>query len=444
MLPISNVEKYIRSHLRHNVTFNLLDGALFGVGFGFAYFSTVIPLFVTSLTDSAILIGLAPALHTIGWQLPQLFTAGHIKRARRYKPIVLLNTINERVPFLLLAVTALLVPVIGIRAALLLTFLALAWQGLGGGFTANAWTSMIAKIIPSESRGTFFGVQGSLANLTISIAAIGAGYLLDWLDYPIDFAACFFITSIAMAGSYLFLAQTREPEDNEKIVAEERTHFWHDAKIILSRDNNFNWYLIARMLAQFATMGFGFYILYGLRRFDMSDITAGYLTAALTIPQTFANAGMGWLGDQWGHRSMLVIGALAAIGSTALAWFAPSLNWLYPVLILSGIANVSIWTIGITFTVSFGNESERPTYIGLSNTLITPATILAPIIGGWIVDHIGFGITFGVSTLVGIITAGILIFILKEPRAAKMKKDEILPSPSLPDKMRKIERQVNK
>jgi MFS family permease len=218
-----------------------------------------------------------------------------------------------------------------------------------------------------------------------------------------------------MVGSYVAIAQTDEPEDNEKIIAAEESHFWHDARAILSRDVNFRWYVVARTLAQFASMAFGFYILYGLRRFDMSGITAGYLTAALTISATFANAGMGLLGDKWGHRSMLVLGALAAIASTSLAWFAPSLNWLYPVLILSGIANVSIWTIGITFTVSFGTEAERPTYIGLSNTLITPATILAPIIGGWTVDHIGFGTAFAISTFVGIITAGILIFLVKDP-----------------------------
>ncbi len=416
MLPPTTLEKNIRTHLRHNVTVNLLDGALFGLGFGFASISTVIPLFITHLTDSAILIGFAPALHTIGWQLPQLFTAGHLSRMRRYKPSVLLNTIHERVPFLMLAIIAWLIPIIGTKAALVLAFLALTWQGFGGGFTANAWTSMIAKIIPSETRGTFFGTQGGLVNLTVGIAAIGAGYLLDWLDYPIDFATCFLITSIAMLGSYLAIAQTREPEDTEKVIPEEKTHFWQGAKAILRCDRNFNWFLIARTLAQFATMAFGFYILYGLRRFAMDEITAGYLTAALTITATLANAVMGWLGDKWGHRSMLILGALAAVASTSLAWLATSLDWLYPVFILAAIANVSIWTIGITFTVGFGNEAERPHYIGLSNTLIAPATILAPLLGGWMVDHINFHTTFGVSMLAGIITTIILIFFVKDPR----------------------------
>ena len=84
---------------------------------------------------------------------------------------------------------------------------------------------------------------------------------------------------------------------------EHPTPFWQGASRILKRDTNFNWFLIARTLSQFATMGFAFYIVYALRHFQMDEITAGFLTATLTISQTVANAGMGWLGDKIGHRS---------------------------------------------------------------------------------------------------------------------------------------------
>lgn len=416
MLPFSNMEKYIRVHLRYNVTMNLLDGAFFGLALGFGSFATIIPLFVTQLTDSAILIGLAPAFHAIGWQLPQLFNAGQIARAREYKPIVLRNTIHERIPFLVLALIAFLIPWIGIKTALIVTFIALAWQGIGGGFTANPWTSFISKIIPPESRGTFFGMQGGLVNLVISIAAIGAGYLLAEVNFPNNFAISFFIAGLAFVASYISLAKSRELRDEEKVVSEKQAHFWEDAKRILKKDKNFNWFLVTRFLMMFATMGFGFYILLGLRRFDMDTITAGYLTAALTLTQTFANVGMGWLGDKVGHRAMLILGTLTTIASSIIAWYAPTIAWMYPAFILSGIGNVAVWTIGITFTVGFGSDLERPTYIGLSNTLITPATITAPILGGWLIDKFNFESTFGLAAIIGIVAAGILIFVVKDPK----------------------------
>ena len=177
----------------------------------------------------------------------------------------------------------------------------------------------------------------------------------------------------------------------------------------------FNWFLAARIISQFATMGFSFYIVYALRRFQMDAVTAGYLTATLTISQMVANAGMGWLGDRVGHRLMLIIGAAAANLSSLLAWFAPSLAWFFPVFVLSGFANVSIWTNGMTMTVDFSDEKERPFYIGLAQTLTAPATIIAPLIGGWIADTQGFVSTFALSTILSIVMMAILVFLVRDP-----------------------------
>jgi MFS family permease len=416
MLPLTKVEQFTRRHLRHNVTVNLMDGGFFGLAIGFASFGTILPLFVASMTDSATLIGLVPAIHSAGWLLPQLFTASHTARLRRYKRTVLLMTIHERIPFLGFALVAFLLPKIGIQAGLILMFLLLTWQGLGGGFTANSWTSMISKIIPSESRGTFFGTQAAVANLFISGAAVVAGYLLDWFDSPLDFMYCFLIASLFFTISWFALAMTREPADYEKVIDENPTPLWHGAGQILKRDKNFNWFLAARVLSQFATMGFAFYIVYALRRFQMDAVTAGYLTATLTISQTVANAGMGWLGDRVGHRLMLIIGAASATFSSLLAWAAPSLAWFFPIFILTGFTNVSIWTNGMTMTVDFSGEKERPFYIGLAQTLTAPATIVAPLIGGWIADTQGFVITFALSTVLSIVMMSILIFLVKDPR----------------------------
>ena len=417
MLPLSKVEQYARVNLRYNITVGLADGGFFGFALGFASFGTVLPLFVASMTDSATLIGLVPAIHAAGWLVPQLFTASHTSRLRRYKRTVMLNTIHERVPFLGFAIVALLLPKIGMQVGLVLTFILLIWQGLGGGFTANPWTSMISKIIPPEYRGTFFGTQAAVANLFISVAAIIAGFVLSKYIYSLNFAICFIIAAIFLTISWFALSFTRELADDEKVIDEHPTPIWHGAGKIVKRDVNFNWFLVVRTLSQFATMGFSFYIVYALRRFDMDEITAGFLTATLTISQTVANAVMGWMGDKSGHRFMLILGAVAAALSSFLAWAAPSLSWFYLIFILTGIANVAIWTNGMSMTVDFSGEAERPFYIGLAQTLTAPATILAPLLGGWIADTRGFTITFAFSMIVSIVMMAILVLIIKEPRS---------------------------
>ena len=413
---MSVLEESVRKHLRFNLTVNLLDGGFFGLGWGFGSIGTIVPLFVSHMTTSALLIGLIPSIHAVGWQLPQLFMANSVARLRRYKPMVMWLTINERIPFLGLALVALFLGTLGNKVALLLTFVMLTWQGLGAGFTANGWQSLVAKIIPSDWRGTFFGAQAALANVLMSLSAIAAGYILDRVHAPLNFSLCFVLTIVGVGISYIFIGLTREPVDHEKNIPEHQISPWKGGLEILRRDKNFRAYLVIRLLSQFATMGFAFYIVYGLRRFGMSDLTAGFLTAALTITSTVANAVMGWLGDRLGHRAMLIAGSVAAVFSSLMAWWAPSIGWLYPVFILSGLAGVAYWTIGMAITVEFGSEETRPTYIGLSNTLVAPFTIIAPLIGGWIAQAAGFQTTFMVSAVGGLVTVLLLFWLVRDPR----------------------------
>jgi MFS family permease len=186
---MSILQAVIRKNLRYNIGISLTDAAFFGIGWGFSSFGTILPLFVSGMTESAILIGLIPAIRAVGWQLPQLFNANQVARLRQYKPLVLLMTIHERIPYLGLALTAWMLPTLGPKITLPIVFILLIWTGLGSGFTANPWQNMIAKIVPAENRGTFLGAQAAVANIMIASTAILAGYMLGWFESPLTLSS---------------------------------------------------------------------------------------------------------------------------------------------------------------------------------------------------------------------------------------------------------------
>lgn len=404
----------IYRNIRHNYLVNLGDGAFFGFAIGFASFSTILPLFVSTMTNSALLIGLVPALHVMGWQLPQLLTAPKLTHLSQFRPFVVSMSVQERLPFLGLAIVAALLPAIGMKAGLVLTFIMLTWQGLGGGLTANGWQNMIARVIPSELRTTFFGIQSAVANLLASASAVIAGLILDRYQSPYDFTACFLLASLALAISWLFLRMTREPE---RATPELQTALSLSSHVlrVLKQDKNFVWFLITRIFSQFATMAFAFYIVFAVSHYGMSEVTAGIMTSVLLITQTIANPVLGWLGDRWSRRRVIELGAMAALISALIAAFSPYLGWFYVVFILTGIANTAFWTVGIAYSLEFGTEEERPIYVGMANTLIAPAAILAPMLGGWLADLTGYKTTFLVSALASLITILILHCLLHDP-----------------------------
>jgi MFS family permease len=411
------MESKDKRDLPFNFTVNVLDGGFFGAALGFASFMTVIPLFVSNLTDSAIIIGLIPAIHAVGWELPQLFTAPRVSKLSRYKPMAVLMSLNERIPFLGLAVVAWFSPQIGIKWSLILTFLLLIWQGFGGGLTATAWQSLMAKIIPVRTYGTFFGVQSSAVNLFAGFTAILAGIVLITYSYPLNFTLCFILASIAMGISLFFISLTREESTIPTSSLEQKgTKFSKKLRNILKQDKNFRWYLLSRMLTQFATMGFAFYTVYAVRVFNIDVGLVGILTGLLLFTEVVMNPLMGWLGDRRGHLITLQIGIIATIASVLLAWGAQSVAWFFPIFVLAGVASVAAWTVPISMTLEFGSESQRPEYIGLANTLIAPSTFLAPILAGLLIDNISYQIAFLAAAVAGIATLLVLIAGVHDPR----------------------------
>lgn len=427
MQTTSSNGQFIQKHLRFNFTVNMLDGGFFGFALGFASFFTIIPLFVSRMTDSALLIGLIPAIHSAGWQLPQLLSADQLSRAKRFKRPTLMATIHERVPFLGLAAIAWFLPKLGIQIALPLTFILLIWQGLGGGFAANPWVNLISKVIPPNLHGTFFGAQMAAFTGLEAIGAILAGLVLDRMDGPLDFTICFLAATLALIISYTFVALTREPDTHHPASEGLPPNFWSVSGRILRANRNFVIFLGVRSLSQFATMALSFYTIYVVWHFGVSEFTAGVMTTTFLVANILASLLMGRLADRWSPRIVMSLGGLGTTFSALIAMLAPSAGWFYLALVFASMGIVATWTIPIPLTNQFGDEKERPFYIGLSNTFTAPAAILAPILGGWLADALSFQATFLVSVISGLLMAAMLYFIMKDPS----HEDLVLPQPSL-------------
>jgi MFS family permease len=402
-----------------NFLVNVVDGGFFGMGLGFASFTTVVSLFVSNMTHSAILIGLIPAIHVMGWQLPQLFTAHRVSQQTRYKPMVMFFTVHERLPFLGLALVAWFIPSLGPKIGLILTFVCLVWQGLGGGFTANAWQALIGKIIPGDRWGVFFGFQSAAGNLLSGLGAVIAGRVLQNNPPSTGFTACFLLAVGAFIVSYGAIGLTREEKTEPINLGVESQVYWKDIRALWSRDGNFRGFVGARILAQLGTVGFAFYSVYVVHYYGVNEATVGILTGILLGIQTLAGPLMGWLGDHWSRRGVMALGMISAALSAGVAWRAPSVGWFYLAYTLAGIAYVATWPIAMTMTLEFGKEHEKPAYIGLANTLIGPTAFIIPLLAGWLADAVGYPATFLATAVGAVATALVLGFVLRDRRKAE-------------------------
>ena len=184
---------------------------------------------------------------------------------------------------------------------------------------------------------------------------------------------------------------------------------------ILREDDNFRWFLIARALTGVSLTAISFYTIFGIRRFDMSPEFVGVLTSVLLLSNTLSSSIIGWIGDRWGHRRVLIAANLLTVLAIAVALSASDVYWFYLVFAFTGFVNSAQWSTILTITVQFGSVAERPFYIGMANTLIAPVTIFAPIIGGWLVDAVNFELTFAIFALAGLLSVLVYVIPMHDP-----------------------------
>ncbi len=207
----AEIEAEVERNYRWNYWMNLLDGGFFWFGNSFISSATIVPLFVSQLSDSAWAIGIPAVIAQGAWFFPQLFTANVVERLSRKKPVVVnLGFFTERLPLIFIilsAVIALRAPV----AALWLFLLAYLWFGFGAGLIATAWQDLIARCFPVARRGRFMGTTMFVGAGTGALAASFSAWLLDHYAFPTNFVYVFSIAMLGIMISWVFIALVREP-----------------------------------------------------------------------------------------------------------------------------------------------------------------------------------------------------------------------------------------
>ncbi|RLT35725.1 MAG: MFS transporter [Chloroflexi bacterium] len=401
-----------------NYTVNLLDGVFFWFGLSFISATTILPLFVSKLSDSPILIALLAVLAQSSWFLPQLFAAGITERIPRMKPVVInLGFFTERFPVVLLPLAA-LISLSNPLLALVIFFVAFAWHGFGAGLIAPAWSNMLARCFPVDRRGRFFGITSFIGTGLGTLGAFVSGWMLDHFPYPTNFVYIFLVAAIAVFVSWAFLALTREPAGrNEATPSPIRQQGDSRRKMlaIVRGDHNFRRFLIARVLSSFAAMGEGFLTVSAVRMWAVSDGTVAYFTAAMLLGQTGGNLLAGFVADRWGHKLSLELGYLGLAISFGLAWVAPGPVWFFVVFAVLGLAAGTRIVSGILIPLEFARSENRPSYVGISNTTMGVGSALAPLAGG-LLAWIGYDTLFAVGALLAFIAFAVMHWWVAEPR----------------------------
>jgi len=378
---------------RRNYRLSVLNGISFGVGETFIDPSTVLALLVSQLTPRGWIVGLAVALTEIGWYLPQILTIRFLERRSRRLPVYRAMA-AVRITGLLVALASILL--LGDRdpGRTLVFFL----TGFGvfafaGGFSAVAFYDVVGRTVPMSRHARMWAQRLFYGGLLSALCALIVRPLLERAGFVARFAPLFALGTFFIAlGAIFFTFAEEPPVEVSKKELHLAAHLKESARVAW-RDRAFRALFGTRVALAGAAMAVPFFVLYAVRTLGLDAAAVGGFLMAKIVGNVGANPLWQRVATRWGNRALMSGVAVLALAAPACALLAGALPpdgpWRSGALAFSFAlvgAAVSGTNIGYqSLLLAIAPAARRPSYVGLMNSFVGPATAL-PALGGLLVD----------------------------------------------------------
>lgn len=389
---------------RRNTTVVIAEVVTFSLGMAFFDSASVIPGFITALTGSPVLLGLAPTIFQLGLGLPQLAAAAFLHARPRKMPFLIGASIVRNLPFFVLAGATWARPSPPILLATF--FIAYLVFALGMGLESVAWMDIFAKVFTDRDRIRVLAVARTVAGPLAIVAGLVIARVLSVPGrFPRDFAVLFFVAGCFMTLAMLTFTRVREPVEGHPAPRAGAGNVFARGRDAWRADPNFRRFIGARVAYSAVFVATPFFFRFARDVVGVEEAAIGYFIAASMAGQILANMVWGYVGARFGSKR--VVQAVLALGVTLPVYvlLTPHLprGAFLAVYAVTGAIVAGEMLGWMNLLLAIVPASSRPLYVSLQGLLLIPANLL-PLLAGAALQilpyrqfFIGIALCFGVS-----------------------------------------------
>jgi len=345
---------------------------------GFSLIIPLLPYYAQTFNASDTTIGILLASYAAA----QLIGAPLLGRASdRFgrRPILLISIFGTFLGFLLF----------GLAGSLMILFASRILQGITGGNLSVA-QAYITDVTDSKSRNRGLGMIGAAFGLGFIIGP-ALGGLLSNISYSVPAFVASALSFINLILIAFWLPESLTSEKRAQLT--QKKPAWSLRALLEALKHPLTGpLLITRFLYSLAFVILqSIFSLFALRRFGMSVVATGFVLTYVGVVSVFTQA---WLIGRLSRRFQDVIiiqGDLILLAFGLLAWaFAPNILVLVlsvtPVAVAGGMLN-TILPSALTKTVE---PQDVGGILGLSTAIESSTRVIAPLLGGFMLEKISY------------------------------------------------------
>jgi len=112
---------------------------------------------------------------------------------------------------------------------------------------------------------------------------------------------------------------------------------------------------------------------------------------------------MGRLADLFGQRKLYLLGFSVFTVASALCGFSPTIHFLIGSRMIQGLGGSALMAIGPAILATSFPDADRGRALGIAGSVVSAAFLTGPLLGGFLVEHLGWRSIFFVNLPIGAI-----------------------------------------
>jgi DHA1 family tetracycline resistance protein-like MFS transporter len=384
-------------------------------------FSLILPLlpyyaktFAANQTTTGILIASYALMQLIGAPI-----LGRLSDRFGRRPVLLLSVFGTFLGFLLL----------GFANALWMLFASRIIDGLTGGNLSVA-QAYISDVTDAKDRSKGLGMIGAAFGLGFIIGPVTGGLLSQW-GYAVPAFAAATISFLNLILIYAWLPESLTEEKRSQMT-EKRPAITLNALLVAFQRPFTGSILITRFFFGLAFAIFQtIFSLYALAKFNLTARDTGFVLTYVGVLSVIVQGFLvGRLTNQF-REDILITASVVLMGISLLGWaLAPSLIWLYIIMTPTALSGGLLNTLLSSTLTKAVAPQEIGGILGLSAAVESSTRIIAPLLGGVLLQQIG---TWAPGIFGAVVMAGISVYVFatiyNHPIVATFKQNKPAPVP---------------
>lgn len=392
-----------------------------------AFVGSFMTLFIFALGGTSLQVGTLASLSSLAGLLMPIPGAQWVAKWGRRKPVVLISFTLRHIALLGAVIAPFAVAEPGVVwIAMGVFFLRAAFLHLGH----SPWTTFAGEIIPGHIRGRYFASRKTVMALSSLICVPLAGQLIGLFEDPLGYQIAFALAIVWAVIALVLYGRIPEQrsDQTEAIPANVNTSAANIKKASPSRPlglrslwqalraNQIFWrFVLISMFFNFVwQLGGPYFGTYQVEVLGATSEVVGWLTMASAFMRMVGQQVFGRLVDRRGARWAFTF-CLLFIPILPFIWLPLRAPWqIVFVYIPSGFLWAGREVANFNLLLELAGEDQQTEAVASYNTLLALASMLGPLVGGWVVTSLGYHWDFALSGI-GRLVAAVLFVVLLRP-----------------------------